>query len=98
MRTWTSVLDQLEARIAEQRAALDAGEAGMVTPFMPPEDLGPLPPELLPRARELLRESDDLVAELAGNVAHIRQDLAVVRTVGASAGRAPGARFVDTSA
>jgi hypothetical protein len=98
MRTWPDVLDAFEARIVEQRSLLDAGEAGTVAPFEPPAGLGPLPAALLPRARTLLEESVDLVAELQGNVAHLKQDLAVVRTVGASTGRAAGARFVDTSA
>ena len=98
MGGWAEALDAFEARIVEQRAALDAGEAGEVAAFTPPAALGPLPAALLERAQVLAREADDLVAELAGELAAIRQDLAVVTTVGASAGRPSGARFVDTSA
>jgi hypothetical protein len=98
MASWAAVLDDFEQRIAGQRAALDRDEPPTVEEFAPPSGLAPLPAALLPRAETLLRESVDLVAELAGSVAHLKQDLAVVRTVGASTGRAAGARFVDTSA
>lgn len=98
MRGWTEALDAFEARLAEQRAALDGGEAGEVAPFAPPGGLGPLPPSLLERANALAGEAADLVQELTGNVVALRQDLAVVDTVGASTGRASGARLIDTSA
>ena len=95
---WAEVLDAFEARIADQRAALDDGDAGEVAPFDAPDDLGPLPAHLHERATALAREAEDLVAELHGNVAALKQDLAVVRRVEASAARTGGARFVDTSA
>lgn len=98
MPTWPEVLDAFERRIVEQRAMLDAGEAGTVAPFDPPTGLGSLPADQLGRASRLLHDSADLVAELRDNVTAIKQDLTVVRTVGASTGRAAGARFVDTSA
>jgi hypothetical protein len=60
-------------------------------------DIGPLPPELADRARALLEESRDVEAELAGALTHIGQDLQVVRTISASAGRSPAVRFIDTA-
>jgi len=95
---WSAVLDAFEARIAEQRTALDRGEAGDVPAFEPPGDLGPIPDALLARAAALALECDDLVAELAGNLAALRQDLSVAETVGASTGRTAGARLFDASA
>lgn len=98
MRDWTEALDAFEERLVEQRAALDAGEAGDVAPFTAPDGLGPLPASLLRRAQGLAHEADDLVRELTGNVVALKQDLAVVATVDASAARSTGARFVDMSA
>ena len=98
MTTWASTLDDFEARLVAQRSALDAGEAGELTPFVPGIELGPLPQELTDRARDLLAQSVDLVQELADNVTALGQDLAVVRTVDASTARPPQANFVDFSA
>lgn len=98
MRAWASTLDSFEARLEAQRNALDAGDAGTVTPFEPPVGLGPLPADLAARAADLLAQAEDLVRELSDNVLALGQDLAVVRTLGASTGRPPQANFVDFSA
>lgn len=98
MSSWASTLDDFEARLVAQRGALDAGEAGELTPFEPASGLGPLPPELEGRARDLLTQSEDLVRELSGNVLALGQDLAVVRTLDASTARPPQANFVDFTA
>jgi hypothetical protein len=94
---WPEVLDLLEARIAAQRTALDAGDAGEVGPFEPPAGLGPLPPALGRRAMAILDDAQDLMDELAGNVAGLAQDLAVVRRVDAANGPRPAAKFFDRS-
>ena len=94
---WELTLDEFERRILLQRAALDIGEAGEIDPFVPPDRLGPLPAELLARAEALLAEAKDVEAELAGALVHVGQDLAMVRTLAASAGQAAGPRFLDTS-
>ena len=96
--TWECVLDAYEARLDEQRAALDRGDVGPPAPFCPPTDLGSLPNALLTRARELLRRSLDLELELADNVHVLAHDLALVRAVGASTSRPPHPLFVDLSA
>jgi hypothetical protein len=98
MTTWAEALDGYEARLVAQRAALDAGTAGAIDPFSPPPGLGPLPAELGPRARRLLAESTDLEQELAGNVAGLAQDLAVVRAVETSTARPSRPVFVDFTA
>lgn len=97
MSDWAAALDAFERRIAEQRSALDLGEAGDVPPFVPPARLGPLPPELEARARALLAEATDVEAELAGALVHLGEDLAVVRKLAAAVGPTTGARFVDTA-
>jgi hypothetical protein len=96
--TWADALDEYEARLDAQRAALDGGEAGAVTPFAPPAGLGPLPQALAERANELLRQSRDLELELAGNLQAIKDDLAVVNTVSTATDRPSTPLFVDVSA
>jgi hypothetical protein len=96
--TWANALDEYEARLHAQRAALDGGEAGAIASFAPPVDLGPLPQSLADRAKELLRQSVDLEAELAGNLQAIKEDLAVVNTVSTSTDRPSTPLFVDVSA
>lgn len=98
MSPWAAVLDDYEARLVAQRAALDVGEAGAITPFEPPSGLGPLPAALLPRAQLLVRESADLVQELTDNVVALGQDLAMVRALEASTATPAAAKFVDFSA
>ncbi|MCU1487291.1 MAG: hypothetical protein JWN67_4037 [Actinomycetia bacterium] len=98
MSSWAVTLDDYEARLVAQRAALDAGGAGSLAPFVPPTDLGPLPEPLAERARRLLADAVDLEQELTDNVVALGHDLAVVRRVEASTATAPHARFVDISA
>ena len=62
---WSSWLDQLQAGVTAQRAALAQGRPDGVVADAPPPDLGPLPPALEERAREVLRDNDALTAELA---------------------------------
>jgi hypothetical protein len=98
MTSWATTLDAFEARLVAQRALLDVGEAGELAPFEPLTSLGPLPTELLNRARELLAQAEDVERELADNVTALGQDLAVVRTLDASTARPAQANFVDFSA
>ena len=98
MTSWAATLDAFEARLDAQRTALDAGGAGSIAPFCPPTGLGPLTPDLAPRARELLDQALDLEDELAGNVQSLAVDLSVVRTMTASTSRPQHAHFVDFSA
>ncbi len=98
MTSWAATLDDYEARLVAQRAALDLGGAGAIPPFTAPPGLGPLPAALLPRARALLADAHDLEQELGDNVVALAQDMAVVRRVEASTASAQHARFVDFSA
>ena len=71
---WSTWLDQLEAGITAQRAALAEGRHDDVLPGRPAGDLGPLPPALEARARDLLRANATLTAELgAACASHGRQ-------------------------
>jgi hypothetical protein len=97
MTSWAETLDAFEARIAEQRAALDRGELEVVPPFVAPPGLGELRGADLVRARALLDETDDLVTELEGTLQHTREDLMVVDQLKRSTTDAPVARFIDTA-
>lgn len=57
---WPQVLDAYDARLGAVRAALAAGDPASVPPFTPPEDLGPLSPDLTDRATDLLARSREL--------------------------------------
>ena len=98
MTSWAVALDEFEARLDAQRAALDLADAGDLGAFQPPIGLGPLPAELLARANDLLSQATDLERELADNVTALGQDLAVVRRVGSSTAKPQHAHFVDFSA
>ncbi|MCU1375544.1 MAG: hypothetical protein JWO68_2830 [Actinomycetia bacterium] len=98
MTSWAATLDAYEARLVAQRAVLDEGEAGAVTPFVPPSGLGPLPTDLGIRAQQLLAQAVDLEQELSDNVVALAQDLGVVRALNASTAVPQHAHFVDFSA
>lgn len=66
---WTAALDGFEAALRAQEGVL-SGRGGPSETFRPPDGLGPLPIELLPRALELARACADLTSEL--HVAHGR--------------------------
>lgn len=95
---WAHELDAFERHLADQRAALDRDEPDRIVAFVPSGDLGTVPPALAARAAALLADAEDLEREIAGALAHIGEDLAVVRKVGAATGRPDGARFIDTKA
>ena len=97
MTTWSEVLDGFEARIAEQRAALDRGEVVVFAPFIPPAGMGPLDGEDLVRARAVLDDCDDLVAEISGAQQHVREDLSVVQRLSAATAPPTRAHFIDAA-
>ena len=71
---WSTWLDQLEASITAQRAALADGRHDDVVAGQPPVDLGPLPADLAARASRLLQLNTALTEELAAScAAHGRQ-------------------------
>lgn len=71
---WSTWLDQLEASISAQRAAIADGRHDDVVAGQPPVDLGPLPADLAARASKLLHLNTALTEELAAScAAHGRQ-------------------------
>ncbi len=71
---WRTWLDELEASIAAQRAAIADGRHDDVVACHPPVDLGPLPVDLADRASGLVHLNAALTEELAAScAAHGRQ-------------------------
>lgn len=63
LAAWTAALDEFEATLRAHRDVL-TGKAQRPETFRPPEGLGPLPMELLPRANELAQTCAQLTTEL----------------------------------
>jgi hypothetical protein len=92
--TWTQVLDDFAARLAAQRAALNAGEIEAIVAFVPPDDTGPLPVELAERARGLLAEAADLERSLLAQRDQTGREIDLLAHV-ASSTAPPRPSFVD---
>jgi hypothetical protein len=73
--SWTRVLDDCDARIDAATAALDRGAPVDVPPFGPIEAPGPMPAELVDRARELVERTDALEHRLEDERARVRSEL-----------------------
>lgn len=96
--SWDAVLDDFAARLADQRAALDAGEPDRVPPFAPPVSIDPLPPALRDRAEALHRSAVELEAEMAASLsANARESQVVRRFALATAAPSPSASYIDDS-
>jgi hypothetical protein len=72
---WTLVLDDLDARLAQQTRDLDAGRPAEVMAFVPPPGLGTLPAGLADRAKGLLERTELLVERSAEEIAGTRRQL-----------------------
>jgi hypothetical protein len=66
--TWPDVLDEIEARI-------ELAERGEQVSFAPPEDLGPIPAELVPRAEALVTRGAQVETELTERAETLRAEL-----------------------
>lgn len=87
---WPEVLDEMERRLADVDRELRSGGPA-VAPWALPDDLGPLPAELRPRARQTLALTRAKQAEAEEARARIGEALRQGRTVA----REPAA-YVDT--
>lgn len=52
--TWSAALEALEADVAALDRAMEAGSSVAVSSWQAPQDLGPVPAELVPRAERLV--------------------------------------------
>ncbi len=78
---WAAVLDDLEKRLT----------LGEHTGWVPPTGLGPLPPELQPRARALLAAQQDAMRHAEAELDRLGRELTALR-------RPPGTRATDGAA
>jgi hypothetical protein len=73
--SWSETLDQLEARLDDAARALERPSDSVTPAFEPPAELGPLPAELVPRARGLLTRGSALEQQLTAAAATLRTEL-----------------------
>ena len=78
--TWAELLDEMEARLHASRGAL-AGNAAPPAPLSPPDDLGPLPDELRPRAVLVLSATRALEAEVTAHQYLVAEHLQALQQV-----------------
>ena len=94
---WVAVLDAMERRLMVAERYL-AGEAVHVEHFVLPDDLGPLPVELRPRARALLAATADAEERLAVEMESIALRIRKTAVVGRNAAGRPAPSYFDRSA
>ncbi len=75
MTSWAHVLDDCAARIDAATAALERGAPAEIPAFVPVEPPGPLPAELVERARALVDRSEALERRLEDERARVRAEL-----------------------
>ncbi|MGO4102388.1 hypothetical protein AB4Y63_00410 [Leifsonia sp. YAF41] len=79
---WVALLDELEASLGE--AALGASGAAAESTssaWTPPQGLGPIPGDLVDRARDILGGQRELISELLGERRAVGEQLAALRQV-----------------
>jgi len=93
---WYSVLDDLDAHLQYQAAALEADQAELIVPFTAPPGLGTMPPNLAPRLALLSARSDELIRQVAERRDEIGRRLAALPRPRPA--ERPIACYFDTSA
>jgi len=92
MTAWVEQLDRFEACLAGQRRAVAEGRPDDVVAFVP-QAVGPLPAELVERARALSERADALIAELSTATASVARQLQVVTVMKGT--QQPSSSYVD---
>ncbi|GAA3660643.1 hypothetical protein GCM10022237_20610 [Nocardioides ginsengisoli] len=97
--SWTEALDRLEAHADRAEQMLrGASAAPAPPPWQPPADLGPLPNELVPRARMLLARQQRLMAAIPGALSENRRQQRVADRVVDAAAAAVTPVYLDVTA
>ena len=73
--TWEDALAGCEARLDAAEAALDEGKPIEVEPFEPPSVDGPIPADLVDRARQCASRTDALQPRLTAELERIRLEV-----------------------
>jgi hypothetical protein len=95
---WRAVLDELEAHLARQRAAVRAGDWPSITAFPVPRDLGPVPAGLAPRLDAARRASQQLEASVAHRRDELGRRLAALPRRRPTGPRKTASCYLDTTA
>ncbi|KAB2807255.1 hypothetical protein ACIRN4_12955 [Pimelobacter simplex] len=97
--SWTEALDRLEAH-ADRAEHLLRGESAepAPAPWQPPAELGPLPNELVPRARQLLARQQRLMAAIPAVLSDKRQQQRIADRVGDATTAAVTPIYLDVTA
>ncbi|MDQ6523514.1 hypothetical protein RB608_07895 [Nocardioides sp. LHD-245] len=100
--SWTEALDRLEAHADHAERMLQGTPAGAtgaaIAPWLPSADLGPLPNELIPRARQLLARQQRLMAAIPAVLAGTRRQQQVTDRVGRATTLPPTPVYLDVTA
>ncbi|MFJ6417476.1 hypothetical protein [Paeniglutamicibacter sp. NPDC091659] len=93
--SWVAVLEQMEADLAQlRRCTLDSEELfELPTSWDPPEDAGPLPLSLAPRAQAVFTEMQELAVVLKGRLDETARQLRAIDSVPRS--ETPTAVYLD---
>lgn len=79
---WVALLDELEASLGEAAVGASGAAADPVSSaWTPPQELGPIPGDLVDRAREILGGQRELISELLGERRAVGEQLAALRQV-----------------
>lgn len=93
---WVAVLDTLERGIATAANAQHDDAVDAARGWHPPADPGPLPPDLVDRARRIQAAQLSIAAQLRSAIRENRQHHALLGAVNASTAR-PGAVYLDVA-
>lgn len=94
--SWSAALEALEADVDALDDALERGSNVAVSSWQPPQDLGPVPEDLVPRAQRLLERISEVrgrgserLGELRGELTELdrRRDAGLAYSNGAAEGR-----------
>jgi hypothetical protein len=96
--SWTEALDRLEAHADRAEQMLRGAASPAPPPWQPPADLGPLPNELVPRARTLLARQQRLMAAIPGALSENRRQQRVADRVGDATSSAVRPVYLDVTA
>jgi len=95
---WSAALDRLESDTTRLESIGPGAAVPESEPWTPPEGLGPLPGELVARARELLVRQRSVVERLAAVLSGNRQQARVADTVHAATGAVGRPAYLDVRA
>jgi hypothetical protein len=76
---WLRALEELERELGAVLVSTGSTTESSITAWTPPGDLGPIPADLVERARELLAGQNELIAELEHSKRATAVQLAALR-------------------